>query len=635
MNSKRLGSDLDLFTSFQKEVKLDPPLYLPNNFPCEVILNILSFGITFETDPEKRKRQYEVFTFFKSTVCPYFNIDTTELYIKKIDTIGFIYANMFGKNIPVPMSIHEEFNRLTPQKLNDISKSIFPRSMEPKYFSLSEKNEKKITRLLESDSLDQLDPEYAYGKIVMYLVKVNSISTEEISSSRYKPFNEILQKKEKLILKLWDLNLDHAHDIPKVDILAFAENINEVFSVHQEIGSKYPRYQADHSWCILVECLRDELNSQQINGKSIYTLLKAIILLRKITDRDGDQLFDYVFGFYNQHSAIREEFPILCDKCLPHIKAFVDDYDFMFSMLEAVNSYFCFSRVIESIVKFIPEGIEHDQYKITNYNDLYQILHQENEYYEFLKGTCGDDIDRLIRIFDLCSIELKCDFFLMNDLHNHFPFLKYLEFLDPKEKSDIIARHSIQYVPKDKPVPEWKIRNGIKNDSEILLAIIKNDYRALFFQVYKKFREDRKFVQDAIKINPEVYLHLFDDELLDHDFLKAFLDGGGKLPVKRFVEALINSLLQFNPDPMDDLLSKFLLSNREELGENKEFFLELILMTTDGTVIRFASKLLQDNKELVYVAIKHNPLAYWSASERLQNDEDIKRVYGQSKAFGK
>ena len=45
-----------------------------------------------------------------------------------------------------------------------------------------------------------------------------------------------------------------------------------------------------------------------------------------------------------------------------------------------------------------------------------------------------------------------------------------------------------------------------------------------------------------------------------------------------------------------------------------------------GIIIKYASKKLIDDKELAEIAVKQNKQAYHFISNRLKNDEDIKKI---------
>ena len=53
----------------------------------------------------------------------------------------------------------------------------------------------------------------------------------------------------------------------------------------------------------------------------------------------------------------------------------------------------------------------------------------------------------------------------------------------------------------------------------------------------------------------------------------------------------------------------------------------LEVVSKSGSSLRFASNRLKDDRDVVLAALRNNPFAFVYASERLQKDKELKKIY--------
>lgn len=392
----------------------------------DVIRNILSFGITHETDREERARQYQTFGIFKHKICPFFNIDTTELNIQSIDTIGHVYVHMLRKSISMPKSIQDQFNikPLNPNQFGEIEKNIR---------MIREAQETKFRNLIVCKSLKestQPDPD-GFDKVVMRL-EVRKELAQQIEKIKIKYFNKIYLNG---IINMND------YTIISRDAYEISLTINKLFSVCNETSNTLPIYENfDIIRRMILESLDKELSRTDKDNLKIFTLFKSIIFSTGVGEETRN-IIQLVFNIANSQS-----FNGLHDRCLPHLPQQLNDNVFTKELL--LHCSYDYNFVIDSFGGVSDE--ERDAYfadrpelAYCTPSKLYDyIIKDQKNLSDILSLTCeingADLLKKLHQLFDSCSLETKKDPRYIAKLFEHMHSEYFLHYLDDNQKIDVV-----------------------------------------------------------------------------------------------------------------------------------------------------------------------------------------------------
>ncbi|TQC51261.1 DUF4116 domain-containing protein [Mycoplasmopsis mucosicanis] len=145
-----------------------------------------------------------------------------------------------------------------------------------------------------------------------------------------------------------------------------------------------------------------------------------------------------------------------------------------------------------------------------------------------------------------------------------------------------------------------------------------NDHRYLFKRLSYEFRNNKKFVMDAIEKNPEILVDIFDKFKDDSQVMELAVK---RLPnnFKYASDRLKNDL---------DFASKAIKRKGDnlkytptQLRDKKDFVLQAI--QKDPYSIRYASDRLKNDKELALLAISKRPGCLQFLSDELKDDKEV------------
>jgi len=143
-----------------------------------------------------------------------------------------------------------------------------------------------------------------------------------------------------------------------------------------------------------------------------------------------------------------------------------------------------------------------------------------------------------------------------------------------------------------------------EDDRDIILEAVKRKGWA-FIYASDRLKDDKDMILEALKYSPDVYQYA--SERLQNDKEVA-------LEVLRKNSLSSAVILKFNDD--------------------KDIMLEGVSKL--GSLLRFASDRLKDDRDVVLAALRNNPFTFVYASERLQKDKELKKIYDDAeKEFNK
>jgi hypothetical protein len=217
--------------------------------------------------------------------------------------------------------------------------------------------------------------------------------------------------------------------------------------------------------------------------------------------------------------------------------------------------------------------------------------------------------------FQFASKEIQHDKeFILFAFENRIHLLRYIpvEFQNDKNvvEESLKSQDSFEFVSEelkgDKSfvlevlevleVSAWTLlkyaSKELQNDKEVVFEAIRNDPQAFQF-ASKEIQHDKEFILDAFK--NDIHLSRYIPVEFQND--------------KNVVKESLKSQDSF------EFVS-------EELKGDKSFVLE-VLEVSVGTLLKYASKELQNDKEVVFKAIRNNPRSFQFASKEIQNDKEV------------